>query len=94
MGRARRGDRGGAPRRRRGSPTRVLPELAATGIPVLLLRATKPAEYEPMRAQALARSRSALPAAEIIEVDAGHALLTEAGPEGCRTLVDWIDRGD
>jgi pimeloyl-ACP methyl ester carboxylesterase len=71
----------------------LLPVLNSSGIPVLLLRATEPPEYESIRAHAVERFRAALPGAEVIALPgAGHHLLGEATPEVERILLDWLRR--
>lgn len=70
----------------------MLPAVEATGLPVLLLHSTQPAEYDDVRAGALARFRAALPSAEVVPVSAGHGILSEAGDDVRRILLDWLGR--
>jgi pimeloyl-ACP methyl ester carboxylesterase len=70
----------------------LLPELAATGIPVLLVAATQPPEWNEVRARRIEELRSAIPRAEIHRVQAGHGVLQDAGDEVLRILLDWLER--
>jgi pimeloyl-ACP methyl ester carboxylesterase len=70
----------------------MLPAIEATGLPVLLLHSTLPAEYDDMRAGALARFRTALPSAEVVPVASGHGVLTDAGDDVRRIVLDWLSR--
>jgi pimeloyl-ACP methyl ester carboxylesterase len=71
----------------------LLPAVNLSGIPVLLMRATEPPEYESIRAAAFERFRAALPGAEVIALPGtGHHLLGEAAPEVERILLDWLRR--
>jgi pimeloyl-ACP methyl ester carboxylesterase len=68
----------------------LLPQVEATGLPVLLIAAMKPPEYDQLRARAHARFRAAAPSAEIVSVDADHGIFTAAGEEVRRALLDWL----
>jgi pimeloyl-ACP methyl ester carboxylesterase len=71
----------------------LLPALNSSGIPVLLVRATEPPEYESIRAPASERFRAALAGAEVIALPGtGHHLLGEAAPDVERILLDWLRR--
>jgi pimeloyl-ACP methyl ester carboxylesterase len=72
----------------------VLPAVEATGLPVLLLHSTLPAEYDDVRAGALARFRAALPSAEVVPVASGHGILTDAGDDVRRIVLAWLSRLD
>jgi pimeloyl-ACP methyl ester carboxylesterase len=69
-----------------------LPQVEATGLPVLLIASTKPPEYDELRARAHARFRAAAPSAQIAPVPASHGIFTEAGEEVRRALLDWLAR--
>jgi pimeloyl-ACP methyl ester carboxylesterase len=69
----------------------MLPALEATGLPVILLHSTQPAEYDDVRARALERFRAALPSAHVVPVASGHGLLTDAGDDVRRTLLRLLD---
>lgn len=68
----------------------MLPAIAATGLPVLLVHSTLPAEYDDLRAGALARFRTALPSAEVVPVASGHGILTDAGGDVRRIVLAWL----
>jgi pimeloyl-ACP methyl ester carboxylesterase len=70
----------------------LLPELAATGTPLLVIAATEPAEWNEVRARRLAELQSAIPGAEIHRVRAGHGVLQDAGDEVRRVVLDWLER--
>ena len=70
----------------------LLPRVEESGIPVLLVAATQPPEYEELRARAHARFRAATPGAEIVPVPATHGIFTEAGEEVRGALLDWLAR--
>jgi pimeloyl-ACP methyl ester carboxylesterase len=72
----------------------LLPSLESTRLPVILLASTKPAEYEGLRGRALARFRAAIPSAEVVRVASGHGVLSEAGDEVRRIVLDWLARLD
>ena len=72
----------------------LLPRLAATGIPALLIAATEPPAYHDLRERALARFRAGLPSAEVVRVRAGHGVLQEAGADVRRHVLDWLARLD
>jgi pimeloyl-ACP methyl ester carboxylesterase len=72
----------------------LLPQVHATGKPVLLVAATEPAEYEDLRVRAHARFRAAVPNAEIVTVPASHGIFTEAGEDVRRALLDWLAEND
>jgi pimeloyl-ACP methyl ester carboxylesterase len=72
----------------------LLPSLESTRLPVILLASTKPAEYEGLRGRALARFRAAIPSAEVVRVTSGHGVLSEAGDEVRRIVLDWLARLD
>jgi pimeloyl-ACP methyl ester carboxylesterase len=70
----------------------LLPRVEAAGIPVLLLAATQPPEYDKVRARARARFRAAAPSAEIVSVPSGHGIFTDAGEEVRRALLRWLEK--
>jgi pimeloyl-ACP methyl ester carboxylesterase len=70
----------------------LLPELAATGIPVLLIAATEPPEWNDARARRIHDLQSAIPGAQVARVPAGHGVLQDAGGEVRRTVLDWLAR--
>jgi pimeloyl-ACP methyl ester carboxylesterase len=70
----------------------LLPRLAASGIPVLLVAATKPAEWNEIRARRIEELRKALPDVEVVRVQAGHGVLQEAGDDVRRIVLDWLVR--
>jgi pimeloyl-ACP methyl ester carboxylesterase len=70
----------------------LLPRVETAGIPVLLVAATQPPEYDELRARAHARFRAAAPSAEIVPVPATHGIFTEAGEDVRRALLDWLAR--
>jgi pimeloyl-ACP methyl ester carboxylesterase len=60
------------------------------GIPVLLLAATEPQEWNEIRARRIEHFRSVLPLADVVRVQAGHGLLQDAGDEVRRAVVAWL----
>jgi pimeloyl-ACP methyl ester carboxylesterase len=70
----------------------LLPAVEATGLPVLLVAASRPPEHEAVRALALGRFRAALPSAEAVSVEARHGVLQEAGRAVRGIVLDWLDR--
>ena len=70
----------------------LLPQLAATGIPVLLIAATDPDKWNDVRARRIAELQKAIPGAEVHRVQAGHGVLQDAGDEVRRILLDWLAR--
>ncbi|HEY3070347.1 MAG TPA: alpha/beta fold hydrolase [Gaiellaceae bacterium] len=71
----------------------LLPALSSTGVPVLLVRATQPPEYESIRARGVERFQANLPKAEVIALPgSGHHLLGEAPAEVERILLEWLPR--
>jgi pimeloyl-ACP methyl ester carboxylesterase len=70
----------------------LLPTVESTGIPVLLIAATKPPEYNELRQRAHARFLGGLPSAELVSVEAGHGVLQEAGDDVCRIVLEWLAR--
>jgi pimeloyl-ACP methyl ester carboxylesterase len=68
----------------------LLPQVEAIGLPVLLIAATEPPEYDDLRARAHKRFRAALPDAKIVPVPASHGIFTEAGEEVRGALLDWL----
>jgi pimeloyl-ACP methyl ester carboxylesterase/gamma-glutamylcyclotransferase (GGCT)/AIG2-like uncharacterized protein YtfP len=72
------------------SVTRTWPALAASGIPVLLLVATEPAEVEELRARAVERFSAALPEADVVRVQGGHDLIADAAPRVAAVVRDWL----
>jgi pimeloyl-ACP methyl ester carboxylesterase len=72
--------------------TPLYPTIAASGIPVLLARATEPAELESLRRLALRRFQTGLPDARIVKIPgATHGVLQDNGPEVIRVLLGWLD---
>lgn len=68
------------------------PVIAAAGTPVLLLTATESAELREQNAEWGARFAAAVPQAEVRPVpDAGHSLLTDAGPELADAIGRWLE---
>lgn len=72
----------------------LLPDLAATGTPVLLVASTKPPEWNEVRARRIEQLRRTLPDCTVARVEAGHGVLQEAGGEVLRTVLDWLARLD
>jgi pimeloyl-ACP methyl ester carboxylesterase len=70
----------------------LLPRLATAGIPVLLVAATEPPEWNEIRTRRIAQLRAALPSAEVVRVQAGHGVLQDAGEEVRRVVLDWLAR--
>ena len=70
----------------------LLPTLAATGIPVLLIAASEPPEWNEIRARRIEGFRAALPRADVVRVQAGHGVLQDAGEEVRRIVLDWLAR--
>jgi pimeloyl-ACP methyl ester carboxylesterase len=70
----------------------LLQDLAATRIPVLLVAATEPAEWNDVRARRIDQLQEALPDVHVTRVQAGHGVLADAGDEVRRTVIDWLDR--
>jgi pimeloyl-ACP methyl ester carboxylesterase len=68
----------------------LLPELAATGMPVLLVAATEPAEWNEIRARRIEGFLSVIPNTQVVRVRAGHGILQDAGEEVRRALLDWL----
>jgi pimeloyl-ACP methyl ester carboxylesterase len=63
-----------------------------SGIPVLLLHATEPPEFRPIRERALDRFRMGLPEARIVPIpNATHGVLQDNGAEVTRVLLGWLD---
>ena len=68
------------------------PAIAAAGVPVLLLTATEPAELREQNAEWGARFAAAVPQADVRPVpDAGHALLTDVGPDLADEIGRWLE---
>ena len=68
------------------------PALAERGIPVLLARASEPAELEGLRRAALARFQAGVPQARVVRIpNATHGILGDNGPEVVRVLLDWLE---
>jgi pimeloyl-ACP methyl ester carboxylesterase len=70
----------------------LLPRLAASSIPVLLVAATEPAEWNEVRARRIEELREALPDVQVDRVQAGHGVLDDAGDDVRRIVLDWLDR--
>jgi pimeloyl-ACP methyl ester carboxylesterase len=70
----------------------LLPELSATGMPVLLVAATEPPEWNSIRTRRIEGFLSAMPNTEIVRVSSGHGIFTEAGEEVRRALLEWLAR--
>jgi pimeloyl-ACP methyl ester carboxylesterase len=71
----------------------LLTAVNSSGIPVLLVRATEPPEYESIRAPAFERFRAALPGSKVIALAGiGHHLLGEAASQVERILLNWLRR--
>jgi pimeloyl-ACP methyl ester carboxylesterase len=69
-------------------------DLAATGIPVLLVASTKPPEWNAVRAHRIEELRRTLPGITVVRVEAGHGVLQDAGDEVLLTVLDWLARLD
>ena len=68
------------------------PRLAETGIPVLLLTATEPADERAGNAANARRLLAAIPTAEWRELEgSGHRVLADAGPQVARIVASWLD---
>lgn len=72
----------------------LLPRLAATAIPVLLVAATEPPEWNAIRARRIERFGAALPSADVARVQARHGVLQDAGDDVHRIVLDWLSRLD
>jgi pimeloyl-ACP methyl ester carboxylesterase len=72
----------------------LLTDLAATGIPVLLVAAMKPPEWNEIRTRRIEELQEALPDTTVVRVEAGHGVLQDAGDEVLRTVLDWLARLD
>jgi pimeloyl-ACP methyl ester carboxylesterase len=70
----------------------LLPELAATRIPVLLIAATEPAEWNEVRARRIGELRTAIPRIHVERVQAGHGILQDAGDDVRRIVLGWLER--
>lgn len=68
----------------------LLPRLAQRGIPVLLIAATEPDEWNEIRARRIEEFTEALPGAEVVRVQSGHGVLQDAGDDVRRILLDWL----
>jgi pimeloyl-ACP methyl ester carboxylesterase len=66
----------------------LLPELAATRIPLLLIAATEPAEWNEVRARRIKELQKAIPSVRVVRVQAGHGILQDAGDEVRQTVLD------
>jgi pimeloyl-ACP methyl ester carboxylesterase len=68
------------------------PLVRESGIPVLLVHATEPAELRPIRERALDRIRVGLPEARIVPIpNATHGVLQDNPEEVTRILLNWLD---
>lgn len=68
------------------------PRLAETGLPVLLLTATEPADERAGNAANARRLLAAIPTAEWRELEgSGHRVLADAGPQVARIVASWLD---
>ena len=66
---------------------------ALAQLPVLMLVASEPQELEAFRAEAVARFRAALPAADVRRMEgAGHDLVADLGPELGELVEEWLVR--
>ena len=66
---------------------------AASGLPVLLLAATEPAEKEDERARQLAAFAARVPQAEVVRLGGARHSLVEDDPEAvARELGGWLVR--
>jgi pimeloyl-ACP methyl ester carboxylesterase len=73
--------------------TATYPAIAESDIPVLLLRATEPAEFEGLRRSALRRFEAGLPHARVVPIpNATHGILQDKGSEVFRVLLDWLEK--
>jgi pimeloyl-ACP methyl ester carboxylesterase len=70
----------------------LLSDLAATEIPLLVIAATEPAEWNEVRGRRIEELQRAIPASRVVRVQAGHGILQEAGDEVRRILLDWLAR--
>ena len=70
-------------------PSTVLPQVAPSGIPVLLVTASE-TRAAPHGAAALERFRGAIPHADVRSVESGHDLLADAPEETIRIVGEWL----
>lgn len=78
---------------RRWPEERLLPALAASGKPVLLLAASEATDYEEKRQAALRRFAQAVRQAEVQTVpDARHSLLEDQPERVARAVGEWLRR--
>ncbi len=69
----------------------LYPAIRKSGIPVLLVHATQPAELRPIRERALDRVRRGLPEARIAAIpNATHGVLQDNPREVTRVLLAWL----
>jgi pimeloyl-ACP methyl ester carboxylesterase len=69
------------------------PQVAESGLPVLLLTATEPPELRAENAAGARRLLEAIPTAEWREIeDSGHRLLADAGPQVAELVASWLSR--
>ena len=70
----------------------VYPLVRESGIPVLLVHATEPAELRRIRERALDRVRMGLPDARIVPIpNATHGVLQDNPSKVTRILLDWLE---
>jgi len=70
----------------------LYPLVRESGIPVLLVHATEPAELRRIRERALDRVRMGLPEARIVPIpNATHGVLQDNPSKVTRILLDWLE---
>jgi pimeloyl-ACP methyl ester carboxylesterase len=75
----------------RAPPSSVHERLGRTGLPILLLSATEPADQEERRRAALAQFADRVPQAEVRRVEgAPHLMLEEFPEETARAVGNWL----
>jgi pimeloyl-ACP methyl ester carboxylesterase len=71
-------------------PVDVLPRLAETGVPVLLLAATLPPDHEETRAPARERFARLVPHGDVVKMATRHFVLEDAPEEAARIVGEWL----
>jgi pimeloyl-ACP methyl ester carboxylesterase len=71
----------------------AIPQLGASGLPVLVLVATLPEELEAYRRDAVSRFRALVPQAAVEPMHGcSHDLIADAAPEVAAILAEWLRR--